>query len=90
MRHATSYTYFPGSALEVTLSSIIGGGSTGFLSVQGTAISNHTWISLRTGMSAYFSLCPPESQGLRWVVGEPRAHNRRCGTTWLVLSVEPW
>ncbi|KAH0207555.1 hypothetical protein KCU99_g416, partial [Aureobasidium melanogenum] len=26
----------------------------------GTAISNHTWISLRTGMSAYFSLCPPE------------------------------
>ena len=83
------YTYFPGSALDVTFNSMIGGGSTGFLSVYAIVISK-AWIGWRTGTSAYFFLCLSGSQGLPLVVGEPRAHNRRCGTTLLVWTVEPW
>lgn len=36
------YTYLPGSLLDVTFSSMIGGGSIGFLSAYSTAVSNHS------------------------------------------------
>jgi hypothetical protein len=77
------YTYFPGSALDVTFNSMIGGGSTGFLSACGIVISKAR-SGHQTELGAYFSLCPFVLPGLLLVVGEPRAHNRRCGTTWLV------
>lgn len=68
---------------------MIGGGSTGFLSVYAVVISK-ACDGGHAATSAYFFLCLSGLPGLPLVVGEPRAHNRRCGTTLLVRTVEPW